>query len=311
MKARQAGGGPLAGGAGLLGQVWFGGLLEGSGWVHCTWGLRARQAGAAPPADLLTIATRFPPAEGYTKVSTVVERILASAADSEAGSGSVIGSAAASTDSLTALEAAAAAKAGPAPLPPVHGGLAAGIAALHAGSVVSTGSPHASAKRSTFSLAAAAGPGAAAAAAEAPAPPADWQQQQQAAVPVAGLAAQGAEGQRHRRLWSGAAAGPPRAGTLGEAQQAAAAAGAAAAAEEEEAEEELEPADDPCGLLLLQQLEQQAAAAAVAAPLGAPGGGVSKPPALATVAEDAAAVEASAQSRHEAAEASLLGVGGE
>lgn len=255
-------------------------------------------------------------AEGYTKVSTVVERILASAADSEAGGGSAVGSAAASTDSLTALEAAAAAKAGPAPLPAVHGGLAAGIAALHAGSVVSTGSPQASAKRSTFSVAAAAGPGAAAAAAEAPAPPADWQQQQQqAVVPVAGLAAQGAEGQRHRRLWSGAAAGPPRAGTLGEAQQAAgaaagAAARAAAIAEEEEAEEELEPADDPCGLLLLQQLEQQAAATAVAAPLDALGGGVSKPPALATVAEDAAAVEASAQSRHEAAEASLLGLAG-
>ncbi|PRW61538.1 MAP3K epsilon kinase 1-like isoform X2 [Chlorella sorokiniana] len=50
------------------------------------------------------------------------------------------------------------------------------------------------------------------------------------------------------------------------------------------------------------QLEQQAAAAAGAAPLGMLGGGASKPPALATVAEDAAAVEASAQSRHEAAE---------
>ncbi len=285
------------------------GIERGGHLANTTWPLR--NLASHPCAGL----TAFPPpctqhAEGYTKVSTVVERILASTADSEA---SAVSSAAASTDSLTALEAAAAAKAGPAPLPPVHGGLAAGIAALHAGSSVAAGSPQASAKRSTFSVAAAAGPGAAA---QAPAPPIDWQQQQQQQqqqqpqpqqLGVPGLEeGAGAEGVRHRRLWSGAAAGPPRAGTLIEGQHAAAAGAAGfGPAEEQEGEgEELLPADDPCGLLLLQQLEQQAAAAAVAAPLGALGGGISKPPGLATVAEDAAAVEASAQSRHEAAEVS-------
>lgn len=256
-----------------------------------------------PPTHHCPCLCQLQPAEGYTKVSTVVERILASTADSETGGGSS-GSAAASSDSLTALEAAAAAKAGPAPLPPVHGGLAAGIAALHAGSSIASGSPQATtAKRSTFSVAATAGAGPPA---EAPAPLEWQQQQQQAAAPGQVLVEAGAEGRRHRRLWSGAAAGPPRAGTLVEGQQAAAVgAGAARATDEEAGEEEageLQPADDPCGLALLQRLEQQAAAAAVAAPLGALGSGASKPSGLATVAEDAAAVEASAQSRHEAAE---------
>ena len=232
----------------------------------------------------------------------VVERILASTADSEAGAGSG-SSAAASVDSLTALEAAAAGKAGPAPLPPVHGGLAAGIAALHTGGGAAGGSPRSAAKRSTFSVAAAAGPGAAAAAgteaaaAAAPPqqkqpPPQQQQPQQLAGGREAGVAAEGAEEPQIGRLWSGAAAGLPRAGTLADGQRQA----------EAEAEEELLPAEDPCGELLLHLLDEQqgAAAGAAAAPLTA--GGHSRPLALATVAEDAAAVEASAQSRHEAAE---------
>lgn len=210
----------------------------------------------------------------------VVERILQSTADSEASStGS--GGGAAPPDALSHFEQQQQAQqqrpAAGVPLAgKVHGGLAAGVAALQA-SATSPRLGAAGAKRSTFSVAAAA-EGTGVAAAPGLASPQQQQQQPGFAAAEAASGSPSATDVQPRQLWQGAAQHPQQEpGGEGEA---------------------LQPADDPSGLLLLERLEQQAAANSSASSAG----GVSKPPALATVAEDAVAAEASAQSRHEAAE---------
>jgi hypothetical protein len=246
------------------------------------------------------------PAEGYTSVSTVVERILQSTADSEAGStsSSASGLGFGGADSLTPLEHQQSATATAVP-----GGMAAGMSVVSAlaagrrggvdaGASSSGGSSPAAAggaQHSVFSVAAA---GAAAAGgpaggrgtangagggAKLPAPPAFA-----AAEPAEG----GSPPAALHRLWSGSTAGAMQ--QQGQAGQ--------------QLGQQLTAEGDPTGLLLLQQLERTASSSGASSSgngAGSGGGGssgASKQPALSRVAEDVAAVEASAHSRHEVAE---------
>lgn len=255
----------------------------------------------------------------------MVERILQSAADPEAGttgasaaSAGVVSASAAGQrgpDSLAAFEQQARSQAALTPGPVLGNVLAlAPVAAAAAG-----------ARQSMFSV-----PGAAAGSALASSPVASsprgslqstWvtklpppvafpggaeqqQQQQQAGDELS----PGSVAGRHRRLWSGAVAGPPPLDAAADGRPQAAAQQAQQAWQADEPEAAISSADDPSGELLLGRLEVAPSGIA-----GSPARGPSsssnavaaatKPPSLATVCEnDALAVEASAQSRHEVAE---------
>ena len=271
-------------------------------------------------------------------MSTVVERILQSTADSEAG-GSVSGaSTLAGPDALTPLDQAAVQQAAQQAaqqqraqqqgLGPVGGGILGNAAAL--ATVGAAGGSGTAAKQSVFSVATvAAGRGTAAGAAgpltgKLPLPPvfAKGQRQahqQQAAgqqeadgadTPAAGL---------HRRLWSGAAAGAPPPQEVADALQRLQVGDAQAEpAQQQQQGQPLDSADDPAGALLLGQLEASAGGdagvGAALAPRAAVACSMLKAATAATLAtvveQDALAAEASAQSRHEAAEVGGKGARG-